>query len=134
MCFHVDHLIKRSCLGASYSKLAPCLVWYRYIFCRQRYVFICHVTPQDYSVEMSCIYMGETSLQHVITLKSLVIIGILIVKKKKCFIKSTNLKNMCATTENLSYWITTRQEKNVTISKMYILRKSSRKLKKIFFP
>ena len=36
---HVGHLIKGSCLGASYTKTAPCLVWCRYIFCRLRYVF-----------------------------------------------------------------------------------------------
>ena len=35
----VDHLIKRSCLEASYTKLSPSLVWCRYIFCRWRYVF-----------------------------------------------------------------------------------------------
>ena len=32
---HVVHLIKGSCLGASYTKLA----WCRYIFCSWRYVF-----------------------------------------------------------------------------------------------
>ena len=37
---HVGHLTKGSCLGASYAKTAPCLVWCRYIFCRLRYVFI----------------------------------------------------------------------------------------------
>ena len=31
-------------------------------------------------------------------------------------------------------WINTRQEKNVTTSKMYILRRSAQKLKNIFFP
>ena len=36
---HVGYLIKGSCLGASYTKSAPCLVWCRYIFCRLRYVF-----------------------------------------------------------------------------------------------
>ena len=36
---HVGHLIKESCLGASYTKSAPCLVWCRYIFCRLRYGF-----------------------------------------------------------------------------------------------
>ena len=68
---HVGHLIKESCLGAS----EPCLVWCWCIFCRLRYVF--YVTPQNDSIEMSCIFMGESSLQHVTTLKSLVIIGIL---------------------------------------------------------
>ena len=36
---HVGLLIKGSCLGATYTKTAPCLVWCRYIFCRLRYVF-----------------------------------------------------------------------------------------------
>ena len=44
--------------------------------------FICHVIPQDDYVEMSCVFMGESFLQHVTTLESLVIIGILIVKRK----------------------------------------------------
>ena len=51
---------------------------------------------------MSCIYMGESSLQHVITLKSLVIIGILIVKKKNASSKAQILE-ICATTEKLSW-------------------------------
>ena len=44
--------------------------------------FIRHVTRQDHSIEMPCIYMGESSLQHVTSLKSLAIIGILIVRGK----------------------------------------------------
>ena len=44
--------------------------------------FIFHVTQQDHSVEMSCVFMGESSLQHVTTVKSLVAIGILIVRGK----------------------------------------------------
>ena len=36
---HFGHLIKGSYLGASYTKLAPCLVWYQYIFWGWRYVF-----------------------------------------------------------------------------------------------
>ena len=31
-------------------------------------------------------------------------------------------------------WITTRQEKNVASSKIYILRRNAQKLKNIFFP
>ena len=31
---HVGYLIKDSCLGASYTKSAPCLMWCGYIFCR----------------------------------------------------------------------------------------------------
>ena len=30
---HDGHLIKGSCLGASYTKLTPSLMWYRYILC-----------------------------------------------------------------------------------------------------
>ena len=44
--------------------------------------FICHVTQQDLSVEISCVFMGESSSPHVTTLKSLVTIDILIVMKK----------------------------------------------------
>ena len=55
--------------------------------------------------------MGESSLQHVTTLKSLVIIGNLIVKR-----------------ENVSSK-TQISQKNVTSSKMYILRRSAQKLK-----
>ena len=36
---HVGHLIKGSSLGTAHTTLAPCLVWYRYTFCRQKYVF-----------------------------------------------------------------------------------------------
>ena len=36
----VGHLIKGSCLGASNTMSAPCLLWWcRYVFCRWRYVF-----------------------------------------------------------------------------------------------
>ena len=31
--------------------------------------FVCHVTLQNHSVEMSCIFMGENFSQHVTTLK-----------------------------------------------------------------
>ena len=37
---HIGHLIKGSCLGASYTKLPPCLVTYRSIFCREIYIYI----------------------------------------------------------------------------------------------
>ena len=53
--------------------------------------FICRVTPQDHSVEMSCMYMGESSLQHVTTMKSLVIMGTLMVKKKNALSKTQNM-------------------------------------------
>ena len=41
--------------------------------------FNCHVTPQDHSIEVSCMFMSESSSQYITTLKSLVTIGILIV-------------------------------------------------------
>ena len=27
--------------------------------------FVCHMTPQNHSVEMSCLFMGDSSSQHV---------------------------------------------------------------------
>ena len=51
--------------------------------------FICHVTEQDHSVEMSSIFMGERSLPHVTTLKSVVTIAILIVKRKNASSKKS---------------------------------------------
>ena len=44
--------------------------------------FIYHETPQGQSIEMSCVSVGESFLQYVTTLKSLVNIDILIVKRK----------------------------------------------------
>ena len=126
---HVGHLIKGSCLGTSYTKLAPCLVWYRYIW---DMYFICHETPHDHSDEMSCIYMGESSLQHVTTMKSLVsqafwqLRGKMVHQKQKFYKHVLPLKNWVD-------WMTTRQEKNITSLKMYILRRSVQKfLKNIF--
>ena len=78
--------------------------------------FICHVTQQDHSVEMSCVFMGESSSPHVTTLKSLVTIGILIVKRKNASSK-TSYKYIL-TLKKWVDWITTRQEKNVTNTKM----------------
>ena len=78
--------------------------------------FICHVTQQDHSVEMSCVFMGESPLPHVTTLKSLVIIGILIVKRKNASSK-TSYKYIL-TLKNWVDWITTKGEKNVTNTKM----------------
>ena len=53
--------------------------------------FICHVTPRNYSVEMPCIFISESSSQHVTTLIRLVTIGILIVKRKTASWKTWNL-------------------------------------------
>ena len=44
--------------------------------------FICYVTQQDHSVEMSWVFMVDGSSPHVTPLKSLVTIGILTVKRK----------------------------------------------------
>ena len=44
--------------------------------------FMCHVSQQDHSFEMSCVFLGESSSQHVTTVKSLMTIGILIVNRK----------------------------------------------------
>ena len=51
--------------------------------------FICHMTEQDHSVEMSCVFMGKSSLPHAATLKRLMTIGILIVKRKNGSSKKT---------------------------------------------
>ena len=63
--------------------------------------FICHMTPQDHSIEVSCTFMGDSSLQYVTIFKSLVIIGNLIVKKKNASWKTWILK-ICAATKILS--------------------------------
>ena len=127
----VGHLIKGSCLGASYTKSALCLVCCWYIFCRLRMYFICHVTPQNHSVEISCIFMGESTSQHVTTLKSLVTIGILIVRRKMLHKKRGSYKYVLPM-KNWVDWTNPRQEKNVTTSKMYVLGISAQKLKTIF--
>ena len=129
---HVGHLIKGPCLGTSYTKLAPCLVWYQYIFCRYRYLFYLSRNPTRPLHSMSCIYMRENSLQHVTTLKNLVIIGILIVKRKVLHQKYESYK-YALPLKNWVDWINTRQQKNVTNSKMYILRRSAQNLKKHIF-
>ena len=54
--------------------------------------------------------------------------------EEKCFIKNVKSYKCVLSLKNWVDWITTRQEKNVTTSKMYILRKSAQKFKNIFFP
>ena len=130
---HVGHFIKGSCLGASYTKAAPCLVWCLYTFCRLRMYFICHMTPQSRSVEISYIFTGESTSQHVTTLKSLVTIDILIVRGKMLHQKRESHKYVLPL-KNWVDWTTTRREKNVTTSKIYILGRSTQKLKNTFFP
>ena len=77
--------------------------------------FICHVAQQDHYVEMSCGFMGESPLPHVTSLKSLVTIGILIVKRKNTSSK-TSYKYVL-TLKNWGDWTTTRREK---MSQWYI--------------
>ena len=50
--------------------------------------FICHVTQQDHSVEISYVFIGESCSHGVTTLKSLVTIGILIVKRENASSKT----------------------------------------------
>ena len=95
--------------------------------------FNCHVTPQNHSVEISCIYMGNSFSQNVTTLKSLVTIGILIVRGKILHQKYGSYSYVLPL-KNWVNWTTTRREKNATTSKMYILRRSVQKLKNTFFP
>ena len=53
--------------------------------------FICHVNHKSHAGELSCLFVGESSSQHVTTLKSLVTIGILIVKRKNVSSKKWTL-------------------------------------------
>ena len=106
---------------------APCLLWCRYIFSRWRYYFICHVTQQDLSVEMPCVFMGESSTLHVTTLKSLVTIGILIVVRISASSK-TSYKYVL-TLKNWVDGITTRREKHVTNTKMVDIEKKCPEIK-----
>ena len=46
---YVAHLIKGSCLGASYTKLTPCLCCVYTSSAGGDIYFICHVTPQNHS-------------------------------------------------------------------------------------
>ena len=82
---------------------------------------------------MPYIFMGESSSQYVTTLKSLVNIGILIVKMKNVSSKHVSYEYLLLL-KNWVHWITTPLEKNVATSKMYILRRSTQKLKNLFFP
>ena len=83
---------------------------------------LCRVTPHNHSVEMLCIFMGESSSQHVIILKNLATIwesrGKMLYQKRGSCKSVLPLKNWID-------WITTRPEKNITTSKMYILRRRS---------
>ena len=81
--------------------------------------------PQNRSVEMSCIFMCESSSQYVTTLKSLATIGILIIGGKSY--------KYVLPLKNWADWTITRQEKNVLTSKIYILARSAQKFKNHIF-
>ena len=95
--------------------------------------FVCHVIPQNHSVEMPCIFICESSLQLVPPMKSLVTLGILIVRGKILHQKRESYKYELPL-KNWADWTTTRREKDITTSKMYILARSAPKLKKHIFP
>ena len=95
--------------------------------------FTCHVTPQNHSVEMSCIFVGDSSSQHATTLKSLATIGILIEEEKMLHQKRGSYEYVLPL-KNWVDWTTTRWEKNVATWKIYILGRSAQKLKKLIFP
>ena len=110
------HLIKGSCLVAFYTKLTPCLVWCWSFFCKWRYLFYLPSDPTrtlrwDVMHIHGCIYGWEllTACHHI------------------------SYKNVLPL-KNWVGWNITRQEKNATTSKIYILRRSSQKLKKHIFP
>ena len=83
--------------------------------------FVCHVTQQDH---------WESSPPQVTTLKSLVTLGILIVKRKNA--SSRTFDKYILTLQNWVDWITTRQEKNVTNTKMVHFEKNCPEIKNIY--
>ena len=93
--------------------------------------FICHVTQQDHSVEMSCVFMGESSSRHVTRQKSLVTLSILIVKRKNALSK-TSYKYIL-TLKKWVDWITTWREKNVTNTKMVHFEKKCPEIENMYF-
>ena len=78
---HVDHLMKGSCLEASNTMSDPCVLWCWCIFCMWRYVFylLRDITrPLLWDIMQ---FMGESSSPYATTLKRLVSIDILVVKR-----------------------------------------------------
>ena len=67
---------------------AACLVWFHIPSEGRVMSHICHLSPQGHFIKVPCVFMGESSAQYVTTLKSLVIIGILIVKRKNASSKT----------------------------------------------
>ena len=95
--------------------------------------FICYVTQQDHSVEMSCVFVCESSSFHVTILKSLVTIGIVIVKRK--IASSKKSYKYILTLNAYVDWIITRWEKNVPNRKMVNFEKKCSEIKKKYiFP
>ena len=82
---------------------------------------------------MSCIFMSESLLQHVTTLKNLVTIGILRVWGKMLHQQHPRSYKYVLPLKNWVDWTTTTREKNVTTSKIYILGRSAQKLKNHIF-
>ena len=78
--------------------------------------FICHVTQQDHFVHMPYVFLSEGSSPHITTLKNLMTISILKVKRKNASSK-TSYKYVL-TLKNCVDWITTRREKNLTNTKI----------------
>ena len=76
--------------------------------------FISRVIQQDPSVEMSCIFMGESSSQHVTTLKNLVTIGKILHQKHESYKCVLPLKNWAEKNVKL---------KNCTLSKYLEIKK-----------
>ena len=76
--------------------------------------FICRVTQQDHSIEMSCVFMGESSSQHVTTLKDLVTIGKILHQKHESYKCVLPLKNWAEKNVKL---------KNCTLSKYLEIKK-----------
>ena len=70
-------------MGNSHGKSVPCLVRYPWVFCKWSYVLICHKNSQGNFTEVSCEFMGGSSLWYITTLTSLVTIGAATVR---CFL------------------------------------------------
>ena len=108
---HVGHLIKESCLRASYTKSAPCLVRCSYIFCSWGYVFYLSRDPARllhwgvmhiYGWELlATCHHSEKFGDHRHSDSS----------EEKCFIKNMNLITTYNHREDWVDWITARREK-----------------------
>ena len=88
-------------------------------------------TPQDHSVVLPCIFMGESSSQHVTILKNLVTIGILIRNRKMLHQKHEYNKDLLPL-KNWVNWITTRQEKWHSLKNVHFEKKCPKIIKTYF--